>query len=285
MTRTAYILRELGRNLYRNPGTAVGSFLSLMLLFLLFDLYWIAAGTSDRFYANLLSELRMEVFVTEDVADSTLSSLETSLAATEGVASVTFVSREMAREELSRMVGVDLLVGYDSLNPLPCSFVLTIKPDYLSVAEMAGIGNEIENQPDIDQVYYSRRWLEKAESTRTTILNAGLMLGTLILLTALISSINNIRLSSQARAVGFRRMRLLGAGRFFLAVPFLLEGWFIGGLSAITGWLVIFYARQEITFTQFELVIPVTQEIVIYCVAAACLGIVSGLLGIGKQLK
>ncbi len=285
MTRTAYILRELGRNLYRNPGTAVGSFLSLMLLFLLFDLYWIAAGTSDRFYTDLLSELRMEVFVAEDVADSTLSSMETSLAIIEGVASVTFVSREMAREDLSRMVGVDLLVGYDSLNPLPRSFVLTIKPDYLSVAEMAGIGTEIENHPDIVQVYYSRRWLEKAESTRTTILNAGLVLGTLILLTALISSVNNIRLSSQARAVGFRQMRLLGAGRVFLALPFLLEGWLIGGMSATIGWLVIFYSRQEITFTQFELVIPAGQEIVIYCCATAFLGIISGLLGISKQLR
>ena len=285
MTRTAYILRELGRNLYRNPGTAVGSFLSLMLLFLLFDLYWIAADTSDRFYTDLLSELRMEVFVAEDVADSTLSSMETSLATVEGVASVTFVSREMAREDLARMVGVDLLVGYDSLNPLPRSFVLTIKPDYLSVAEMAGIGTEIENRSDIALVYYSRRWLEKAESTRTTILNAGLVLGTLILLTALISSVNNIRLSSQARAVGFRQMRLLGAGRVFLALPFLLEGWLIGGLSATIGWLVIFYSRQEITFTQFELVIPAGQEIVIYCCATAFLGIISGLLGISKQLR
>jgi len=44
MSRIAHILKELSRNLYRNPGTALGSFLSLTLLFLLFDLYWIAAG-------------------------------------------------------------------------------------------------------------------------------------------------------------------------------------------------------------------------------------------------
>ena len=80
-------------------------------------------------------------------------------------------------------------------------------------------------------------------------------------------------------------MRLLGAGRVFLALPFLLEGWLIGGMSATIGWLVIFYSRQEITFTQFELVIPAGQEIVIYCCATAFLGIISGLLGISKQLR
>ena len=79
MSRIAHILKELSRNLYRNPGTALGSFLSLTLLFLLFDLYWIAAGSSERFYTRLLSELKMEVFISEETADSTLPATNVSL--------------------------------------------------------------------------------------------------------------------------------------------------------------------------------------------------------------
>ncbi len=285
MSRLAHVVKELSRNLYRNPGTALGSFLSLALLFLLFDLYWVAAGTSEQFYARLLSGIKMEVFITEETADSTLAAIESALAAMEGVVAIEHVSREKAREELSRLVGVDLLVGYDTLNPLPRSFVLDLSPDYLTAAAMDGLEAEIRKRPDVSQVFYSRRWLEKAESARKTILSFGMALGALILLTALISSVNNIRLSSRARAVGFRQMRLLGAGKFFLAVPFLTEGMLIGGFSAAAGWLLIFYAGQKITFTQFELVIPSVKEIAIFCGATALLGIISGYLGIRKLLR
>jgi len=285
VTRIAYILKELSRNLYRNPGTAMGSFLSLMLLFLLFDLYWIAAGTSERFYTRLLSELKMEVFIAEETADSTLPIIKAALGAIDGVQSVEYISREKAREELSRLVGVDLLVGYDTLNPLPRSYVLDFSPDFLSTVELADIESEIGKQAGISQVFYSKQWLQKAESTRTIILNIGMTLGALILLTALISSVNSIRLSSRARAIGFQQMRLLGAGKLYLAVPFLIEGFLLGGLSAVTGWLLIFYAKQKITFTQFELVLPTIEEIIIFCGITALLGIISGYLGIRKLLR
>ncbi len=285
MCRVSHILKELGRNLYRNPATALGSLMSLTLLFLLFDLFWVAAGTSERFYTGLLADMQMEVFVAEETPVSSLAGLNRSLEAIEGVRAVEFISREMARERLTLMLGSDLLIGYDTANPLPCSYVLSFDPGYLTCADMARVENEMAYIAGIDQVYYSKRWLAKAEQTRTIILNAGMALGILILLTALTSSANNIRLMIQTRAVGLRRMRILGAGRLFLATPFLLEGFLIGGLSAGIGWALIFYARQEVTFTQFELVAPSLLEVGIFCAAAAFLGLTSGYLGIRKMLR
>jgi cell division protein FtsX len=139
--------------------------------------------------------------------------------------------------------------------------------------------------PGIADVYYSKRWLNKAESTRAIVLNIGLVLGALILLSALISSTNNIRLMTRTRAVGFRQMRLCGAGKLFLALPFLLEGLIISGLSAVAGWLLLFYMREKIAFTRFEVVFPMTNEIIIYCAAVAGLGVISGYLGIRKLLR
>ncbi len=285
MSRAAHILKELRRNLGRNPGTVAGSFLSLMLLYLLFDLYWMAALTSKRYYDQMLAQLQMEAFVSEDVPDSSLAAVQTGIAASPGVRSVEFVSREDARGELAELVGIDLLAGYDSANPLPRSFVLDFTHDHLTSERMAAYAHELEGTADISQVYYSRKWLEKAESTREAFQNIGLALGAVILLAALISTVSNIRLSSRARAVGFQQMRLLGAGRLFLAAPFLIESFLIGGFSALAGWSVVWCARQQITLTQLELVLPTGEEIVYYCGATAVLGIVSGYFGIRKLLK
>ncbi|MDH4157902.1 MAG: permease-like cell division protein FtsX [candidate division Zixibacteria bacterium] len=285
MTRIAHLLRELGRSLYRNFGTALSSFLSLALLLLLFDVYWAAAKTSDRFYAELLSGMRMEAFVDEAVPDSTIPLMKNDIDLIDGVLFSGYVSKESAREELSRLVGSDLLVGYDSLNPLPRSFVLSFSSDYLTSAKLAEVEKKLAAMPGIANVYYSSRWLNKAETTRAIVLNIGLVLGALILLSALISSTNNIRLMTRTRAVGFLQMRLSGAGRLFLALPFLLEGLLISGLSAVAGWLLLFYMRGKIAFTQFEVVFPMTDEIVIFCAAAAGLGVISGYLGIRKLLR
>ncbi len=285
MTRTLYVLKELFRNIFKNPGTSFSAILSISLLLLLFDLFWIAAGTSDRFYGDLLSGINMEVYLSEDVSDTTTAELETDIQAVPGVATLTYISKAQAREDLNNLVGVDLLVGYDSLNPLPRSFVLTFAPEYLNTKALASISQQMTAFPGVSQVSYSRVWLEKAESTKGIIRNVGLMLGALILITVLVSSANNMRLTARTRTAGFHQMRLLGAGTWFLVAPFLLEGLIIGGISAGIGWLIIFYWKDKVDFTQVSIIFPDLRQILLYCGLAALLGLVSGFLGIRKLLR
>jgi len=280
-----HLIREVARNIFGYPITSFSSFLSLTLLFLLFDLYWVGANTSNNFYSTLLAELRMEAFVAEVVPDSTIKSIENDIAAIAGVREVEYVSKEDARAALSSMVGYDLLVGYDSLNPLPRSFVLAFGPAFNKSERLSEIETKLTNMKAISDVSYGKQWLEKAESTESLVLNVGLVLGLLILLTALISSTNNIRLMSRARAVGFEQMSLLGAGRMFLILPYLVEGFLLSSLSAAAGWGVIYYFKDRIDFTSFELIYPSLNDILIYCAAIGLMGIVSGYFGVRKLLR
>ncbi len=282
MIRIIHILKELMRNLYRNPGTTLSSLLSLTLLFLLFDLFWVAAGTSEEFYRDLLSELQVEVYVHEDMPDSLMPLMEFDLSQINGVSKTVYISKEAARNDLIRMVGIDLLAGYDSTNPLPRSFVVNLNPDYLNIKDMQVIESNMASIDGVEQVYYSERWLSKAESARSLILKTGMALGILILVTALISSANNIRFMTRARASGFYQMKLLGAGKLFMALPFIIEGMFLGFISAASGWALIYYGKEEIEFNQFQLIFPSIEEIAIFCCGAALLGIISGYLGLRK---
>ncbi|RKX27663.1 MAG: hypothetical protein DRP45_00460 [Candidatus Zixiibacteriota bacterium] len=285
MTRIAHIFRELVRNLYRNAGTALASILSMTLLFLLFDLFWIAAGTSDRFYRELLSEIEVEVYIDGTVADSSVALLSRRILSTEGVFTATYVSREDARAKLADLVDMDLLVRYEDNNPLPRSFLVRIQPEYLNSTDLAAMQSEFQNMDGISEIYYGREWLKKAEDTKSVFLEIGLVLGLLILGTVLVSSTNSIRLMTRVRAVGFRQMMLLGAGRLFVSFPFIIEGFLIGGVSAVAGWLIVLYGSTRIQFSQIEIVFPTTDEMVIFCAIAALLGGISGYFGVRKLLK
>ena len=85
--------------------------------------------------------------------------------------------------------------------------------------------------------------------------------------------------------IGFQQMLLLGAGRMFISLPFFIEGFLIGGLSAVLSWLIIFYGYHRISFTQIEIVIPDMNQIYLFCLATALLGGISGYLGVRKLLK
>ncbi|UCD63807.1 MAG: hypothetical protein JSW34_13890 [Candidatus Zixiibacteriota bacterium] len=285
MIRINHILKEFFRNLYRNPGTAFGGFLSMALLFVLFDLFWIAAGTSDRFYDELLSDLKMEVFISEGVSDSSLAATRQAVASIPGIRETEYISKSDARRELETLVGIDLLIGYDTVNPLPRSYIVSFEPEYLTIDGLTGIEGRVLGVGGVSHVYYSRSWLEKAEDAKRVISEVGIALGVVILLALLISSANNMRLMTRARAVGFEQMRLQGAGGVFLAFPFLIEGLIISVFSAGVGWLVIFYFKDRVDFTRVEIIYPSVDQILLFCAGAAVVGVVSGYLGIRRLLR
>ena len=285
MIRIAHIFKELGRNFVRHPLTALVSLLSLTLLFLLFNLFWVAAGTSEQIYRDLLSELRMETFLSEDLPDSTLATMTRDIVAIEGIELAEFVDKKEARLRLADRLGVDLLVGYDSLNPLPRSYVISLDPRALNAADMQAIEDKLALLPGVIQVEYSRTYIEKAERTRELILQVGLVLGGLILLAALANSANNIRLMTRARAVGFRQLMLLGAGRLFVGFPFVIEGFLTAGLAAVASWAIVLYGVSKVQFTQFSLVLPSQEEMLYFSLAASAVGAISGYLGIRQLLK
>ncbi|RME30408.1 MAG: hypothetical protein D6800_01860, partial [Candidatus Zixiibacteriota bacterium] len=225
----------------RNPGAAIGSFLSLSLLFVLFDLFWIAALSSNAFYDDVLSEMQVEVFLTEQTPDSVAQRFANQILMMPEVRKAEFIDKTEAREELATLVGTDLLVGYDTLNPLPRSIRVACEPEALTSSHLQKLTDRIHELTGTDDIYYSRTWLEKAEQMRRIVRTAGLVLGALILLTALVTIANSLRLMTQVRAGGFRQMLLLGAGKTFIALPFVLEGFLISGVAATVGWLALFY--------------------------------------------
>jgi cell division transport system permease protein len=285
MLRIKHVAREIGRNLIRYPGTSIGSFLSLALIFMLFDLFWVGARSADKIYSGLMTQVRMESFIDESVPDSTLAQLAGAVSDLHGIAGVQYVSKDDARSELTRMTGTDLLVGYDTLNPLPRSFLITLEPESVNGATMTSIEDSLRDISGIIDVQYSRTWVSKAEAAKSLIWRLGLGLGAIILLTAVIISTNSIRLMTRARGTGIRQLQLLGAGGLFIAMPYLVEGLLIGGLSAVAGWGAIIYGRNHIEITQFEVILPTQEQIILFCCGTALLGLLSGLLGLRRLLR
>ena len=285
MTRPGYILAELGRNFARSPLAAIGSILAVTLLLLLFDLFWIGALSSKQFLGKMVSGVTMEGFVSEEVSDSAIGAIGDVLADNPAVAEFTYISRDSARAELARLVGTDLLAGYDQVNPLPRSFVITLRDSLVTSERLREIDSSLAATGKISDIYYNADRIVRSEQTRAIIRRAGLVLGGLIFLSALLNLTNSIRLATRTRTIGLLQMRLLGAGKIFLALPFLLEGFLLGGVSAALGWGAVFYWKDRLPLGDLDLILPPLLHIILACVAVACLGLISGYLGVRKAIR
>jgi cell division transport system permease protein len=285
MTRPGWIFAELWRNFVRSPLAVIGSILAVALLLLLFDLFWIGALSSKQFLGKMVSNVTMEAFVSEDVPDSIVGTLHEAITALPDLAEFTYISRDSARAELTRLVGTDLLIGYDNTNPLPRSFVLTLIDSLVTSERLSEINGILMATGKISEVYYNSERIVRSEQVRAIIRKAGIVLGTLIFLSALLNLTNSIRLSTRTRTIGLRQMRLLGAGKLFLATPFMLEGFLLGGISAGLGWGAVFYWKDKLPLGDIVLLLPSIQQIVLYCVAVAGLGLISGYLGVRKAIR
>lgn len=283
MSRWGFVWREFGRNISRNPGTALSAVLSLTLLFVLFDIFWVAARSTDEMYQTMISDLQMEVFVPDSVADSAVSDLGNKIQTIPGVLSLSYVTRDAARDQLTGILGMDVLAA-DTLNPLPRSFILTFGLEYLTSEKLAEIEKKLALALGTSQIQYGKEWLVSTEQARGVIKRVGFIIGLLILLATVISSANNIRLMSRARVKGLTQLQLLGAGRWLIAAPYVLEGGLAGAISSGVAWGAVFYGRTELQVFEITISMPPTQDILIFCGLTTLLGVVSGYFGVSKLL-
>jgi len=261
----------------------LGSILSLFLLLLLFDLAWVSSLSAFKYYDERISEIEIEVFLTDDVADSTMPDIMDAFARIDGVEKVEYISRQNARDRLNNIMGVDLLEGMDE-NPLPRSVVISFEPNYLNTANLSRLRADLNRMKGVDEIMFPSHWLEKAELTKQMIGDFLVLLGALILVAVVLNSIHAIILSARTRMEELLQMQLLGAGPVFLAIPFILEGIFYALVASISGWIIMYYGMELFTFRDIEIITPPTAQIIYFCLVAGAVGMISGYIGIRRSL-
>ncbi len=284
MSRFFFLLRRPLRDIGRRPLAAIGSFLSLLLLFLLFDIVWISSLSSQKYYNRLISGIDIEIFVNDNLPDSVLETMRQSISAFEGVEKVNLISKDDAYLMLNDLMGADLLNGLDS-NPLPRSLILTFRDNFLSAAILENYRSRLLEYDGVSNIFYARDWLERAEYAKSMISKFVLFLGIVIFLAVLLNSIHAVRLSAAANQHEIVQLRLLGAGGGFLSFPFVFEGLLYSLIASLAGWGLLFYGADYFAFKNIEIVFPASLEIFYFCLLASLMGLFGGYLGSRRFLS
>ncbi len=242
MSRLIFFLQEAVRALRRNAAPSLAAIVTtvvtVILLGVLIPIFQTTQAKSDQ----VRSQLNVQFGLYDDATQAEIDSLEKKMEAVPHVTEVTFISKAEALQTLRSELKDKSIVEQLHTNPLPAS--LEVKAD--DAANLPGIraaiiptganGKPQPISPIIDNAFDRQQDSQKIEQVTSALKIVLTVMTALLILASLMLVGNTIRLSIYTRRREVEVMRLVGATRWFIRWPFMIEGvvvGFTGGLVAI----------------------------------------------------
>jgi cell division transport system permease protein len=242
MSKLFFFIQEAFRALRRNAAPSMAAIVTtvttVILLGVLIPIFQTTQAKSEQVRSQL--EIRYPIYA--DATKAQIASTEGRLQAVPHVASVKLISKSEALAELKKDLKDKTILQQLHSNPLPANFAVKADDaanlDSVRAAIMPTgpngkpqpissiISGEFNRQQDSEQI----EQVTSALKIVLTVITALLIVASLMLVG------NTIRLSIYTRRREVEVMRLVGATRWFIRWPFMIEGvvvGFTGGLVAI----------------------------------------------------
>lgn len=251
MRRILYLVRETIANIWANRMSVAIGVVTTAFTIACFGVFFLLYWNVKNLARSLQDEIQVMVYLKPDTSKVMVSGVRRYLEGEHAVASVAFISEQEAVKDFHQQFPEEssLLDGMGD-TPLPASFVVTLAPGFQSSELVEGLAERVREVPGVEFVRYSRDWIDTL-GLFVSYLEIGALVIGLILAVATVTIIaNTIRLSFYARKKEIEILRLIGATGSFIAVPYVVEGAFLG---VVGGGLSLALLKGGFEVFRFEL--------------------------------
>ena len=254
MGRLWFFVQEASRALRRNAAPSVAAIVTtvvtVVLLGVLIPVFQVAQAKSQA----IRDELSFRVAIYDDATKPEIGALREKLLAIPHVSTVQFVTKQEALGELEQSLREKdrNIIKELNTNPLPANFI--VKADDAAnldsirqqVAPPGPSGKAQYVSPIVSDVFDRNQDRAKIEQV-TSSLKIVLTILTALLVAASVMLVGNtIRLSIYTRRREVEVMRLVGATRWFIRWPFMLEGMVVGFVGGVAAILILWIGKVTI---------------------------------------
>jgi cell division transport system permease protein len=255
MSRLFFFIQEAFRALRRNgaPSMAaiVTTVVTVILLGVLIPIFQTTQAKSDQ----VRDQLEFRVAIYDDATRAEVNQLERQLQALPHVESVKLITKAEALRELTQDLGKEksgeLLTQLHS-NPLPANF--QVKADdagnldavRAAVTPPGPNGKPRPISPIIQEIFDRQQESRKIEQVTSALKIVLTVITALLIAASLMLVGNTIRLSIYTRRREIEVMRLVGATRWFIRWPFMIEGVVVGFMGGLVAILILWLGKITI---------------------------------------
>jgi cell division transport system permease protein len=230
-----YYLTETAINLKQNRHATVITILQTLVSLFILGIFLIFIINTNRFVTNFLNNLQVAVFLKDGLdADQTSAIYHEISEKMPGIKEISYRSKEDAMTWVKGEIDIPV-EDYTEHNPLPASFLITIKsPKYAPI-----LADKIGKLEGVDEVMYGEKNLGDSLPAFYFILGASFILAVVIAGATVFTISNTIRLAIYARRKEIRIMQLVGATEWAIRGPFLFEGIVYGLTGSILAFILV----------------------------------------------
>ena len=289
MDKLSFLISEGLKNLWRHKLTSFSSIFSIFLTLIISGSLIIVTQNTSKVIEYLRDKYKIEVFFKNVVTNDEVKEIVADINKINGVRSTTIITKDDAEKIFKSQFGEDIMkiIGY---NPLPISCVVNIVKDESKIINIASIINQLESFQEIDEINYQGRIISRIEYYYQLFVK----LMTSILILAFFISIftisNTIRLTIYAKEKLIESLQLIGATRFFVKAPFIIEGVLLGFIGSILSCALLIGALEFsndliYSFLSFEIYYDMNLLILILCSISVLITFIGSSRAITKFLK
>lgn len=251
--RARYILLDALANLKRSGWVGLASIATISISFLIIGIFLLLTLRLNAIVMRWREGFQVTVFLEDGITQEQMDLLKKRILNERAVKAISYLSKEEALADFKREFrGQEGLLEGLGENPLPASFQLKIREEYQTPQALKQLAAFLGRLEGVEDVLYGQEWIERLEAAVEILKGLGISIGAVLAVGSLLIVSNTIRLAVYARAEEIEILRLVGATKAYIGVPFFFEGLLQGSLGASLA-LLLLLAVQELAFRQLHL--------------------------------
>ncbi len=229
-----YFIGEALKSLKRNGVMTFASIAVLMSCLIVVGGFFLLVYNIDVNLENFGVMNKIEVFSEFDATPGEIQQLEKDIRALDNVADVIHMTKEerLAAIKETYQAYEDIT---DEENPLSDSFEVT----YSDNSKVPDLVHQLKSLEGVRKINNRYDLAKKIENFKHTIMMIFIWFLAILFIVSLFIIVNTIKLALSSRKREIEIMRYVGASKWFITLPFVIEGVLIGAVSGVISFFIV----------------------------------------------
>ncbi len=275
------ILHEKWINLLSSLTIAAGLLISALTILAIYNI--------DITTKRLPEKFSLMVYLQDNLSQQEIEQAISDIRRVNSIEGVKYISKDNALKELKSTLK-DTEYVFDNLgeNPLPDTVEVKLKASAIGPDTVKKISATLKGIYGVHEIEYGEKFLSSIYSFRVGIKSIGIVFIVIMSIGMLFVCYSTVKILFYRRLEEIETYKLLGATKWFIRMPFLIEGAVIGsigGLLSLMGMLFLYYLvllKLNSMFPLFKSIILPMDVSYILPFLGCLIGIIGSAIAIGR---
>ncbi|WP_243371215.1 permease-like cell division protein FtsX [Geotalea sp. SG265] len=238
--RFGYFFARAVANLRQNVLVSALTIGTISLSLLIIALFLLVYVNLEKVADTWSEKVQLTAFFQNELSADEFATLKGRIASLGGTEKIIYVSKNDAMKRFrARLKGQETFLEGVVPDVLPAAIEISLNKNSRNSEAVDSYASRLKRIPGITEVQYGEEWVRRFNTFLTFMRLVGALVGGFLILAGLFIVSNTIKLTIYARKDELEVLGLVGATRFFIKAPFLIEGIIQGAAGGLVALLAL----------------------------------------------